>query len=213
LANATQTTADGGSAADAVRHEFDAKARSQTSIILGRFVRHRLAMVSLGVLVLLALVAIVVPFFLPYNFADTSSGGYLTPSARHLLGTDQLGRDGLAQLLRGTQFSLLSNLLVLQTPALSVLAEAMDMERTTLTRNLRPLITAGWVTVQPGASARRREARLTPIGRAKWEQGKSLWRLGQNALNASLGEAEVARLHQMVDQCLPLLRNPVRGGH
>jgi len=115
--------------------------------------------------------------------------------------------------LRVTQFSLLSNLLVLQTPALSVLAEAMDMERTTLTRNLRPLITAGWVTVQPGASARRREARLTPIGRAKWEQGKSLWRLGQNALNASLGEAEVARLHQMVDQCLPLLRNPVRGGH
>jgi len=106
LANATQTTADGGSAADAVRHEFDAKARSQTSIILGRFVRHRLAMVSLGVLVLLALVAIIVPFFLPYNFADTSSGGYLTPSARHLLGTDQLGRDGLAQLLRGTQFSL-----------------------------------------------------------------------------------------------------------
>ncbi len=112
--------------------------------------------------------------------------------------------------LRVTQFSLLSNLLALQTPALSVLAEAMDMERTTLTRNLRPLITAGWVTVQPGASARRREARLTPIGRAKCEQAKSLWRLGQNALNASLGEAEVARLHLMVDRCLPLLRNPVR---
>ena len=106
MANATQTTAADGSAADAVRHEFDAKARSQTSIILGRFVRHRLAMVSLGVLVLMAVLSIVVPFFLPYSFADASSGGSLPPSGRHLLGTDQIGHDTLAQLLRGTQFSL-----------------------------------------------------------------------------------------------------------
>ena len=106
MANATQTTAVDGPAADAVRHEFDAKARSQTSIILGRFFRHRLAMISLGVLVLLAVASFVVPLFLKYNYADTSSGGYLKPGGGHILGTDQLGRDALAQLLRGTQFSL-----------------------------------------------------------------------------------------------------------
>ena len=45
--------------------------------------------------------------------------------------------------LRVTQFSLMSNLLSLHAPTLSLLAEAMDMERTTLLRNLRPLAAAG----------------------------------------------------------------------
>jgi peptide/nickel transport system permease protein len=105
LANATQSTAV-GTAADAVRSEFDAKARSQSSIIFGRFVRHRAAMISLGLLVLLVLAAFLVPPLLPYNYQDTSSGGFLKPGGGHPLGTDQLGRDTLAQLLRGTQFSL-----------------------------------------------------------------------------------------------------------
>jgi DNA-binding MarR family transcriptional regulator len=111
--------------------------------------------------------------------------------------------------LRGTQFSLLSNLLALQAPTLSVLAEAMDMERTTLTRNLRPLITAGWVALRPGRNARHREARMTPAGRAKWAQAKPHWRRAQSALTAVLGDAEVSRLHRLVDRCLPLLRSPV----
>ncbi|GAA3439317.1 hypothetical protein GCM10018954_089380 [Kutzneria kofuensis] len=92
MANATQTATVDGPAADAVRHEFDAKARSQTSIIFGRFVRHRLAMASLGVLILLAIASFVVPLFLKYNYSDTSAGGYLRPGGGHLLGTDQLGR-------------------------------------------------------------------------------------------------------------------------
>ncbi|XIF83569.1 ABC transporter permease [Kutzneria buriramensis] len=100
----TQSTAVGTAAA--VRSEFDAKARSQSSIIFGRFVRHRAAMISLGLLLLLVLAAFLVPPLLPYNYQDTSSGGFLKPGGGHLLGTDQLGRDTLAQLLRGTQFSL-----------------------------------------------------------------------------------------------------------
>jgi DNA-binding MarR family transcriptional regulator len=112
--------------------------------------------------------------------------------------------------LRGTQFSLLSNLLALQAPTLSVLAEAMDMERTTLTRNLRPLIAAGWVSLRPGHNPRNREARMTSAGRAKWVQAKPHWRRAQSALNSALGEAEVARLHRLVDRYLPRLRSPVR---
>ncbi|MFC0433555.1 ABC transporter permease [Kutzneria buriramensis] len=104
MANVTQSTAVGTAAA--VRSEFDAKARSQSSIIFGRFVRHRAAMISLGLLLLLVLAAFLVPPLLPYNYQDTSSGGFLKPGGGHLLGTDQLGRDTLAQLLRGTQFSL-----------------------------------------------------------------------------------------------------------
>ena len=110
--------------------------------------------------------------------------------------------------LRVTQFSLMSSLLKLQAPTLAELAETMDMERTTLLRNLRPLVAAGWVRVEARPHSRRREVRLTPAGHAKWVRAKRFWRLAQNAVNSTLGESEVARLHQRVDRYLSQLRSP-----
>jgi peptide/nickel transport system permease protein len=91
----------------AVLSEFDTQARRQSRVVLGRFLRHRLAMSSLAVLVLLILAAFLIPLFWRYGFADTSSAGYLSPSPTHPLGTNQIGNDMFAQLLRGTQLSLL----------------------------------------------------------------------------------------------------------
>jgi peptide/nickel transport system permease protein len=91
----------------AARSEFDTQARKQSRVILGRFLRHRLAMISLTVLILLVLVTFVMPFFWPYTYQSTASGGYLVPSAAHPLGTNQVGNDTVAQVLRGTKISLL----------------------------------------------------------------------------------------------------------
>jgi peptide/nickel transport system permease protein len=103
---ATNAEPPGPQPGEVGRHDFDTKARKQSRVILGRFLRHRLAMVSLTVLVLLVVLAFVVPIFWNYNFEDTSSGGYLSPSAAHPLGTNQVGNDMFAQVLRGTQLSL-----------------------------------------------------------------------------------------------------------
>ncbi|MGH3437525.1 MAG: ABC transporter permease [Sciscionella sp.] len=92
--------------ADTGKSDFDTKARKQSQVIMRRFLHHRLAMGSLIVLLLLIILAFVVPIFWPYNYADTSSGGYLDPSSTHPLGTNQVGNDMLAQLMRGTQLSL-----------------------------------------------------------------------------------------------------------
>jgi peptide/nickel transport system permease protein len=100
-------SAAGTAVFDAARFEFDTQARKQSRVILYRFLGHRLAMTSLAVLVLLVLLAFVLPLFWPYSFADTSSAGYLPPSPDHPLGTNQVGNDTVAQLLRGTQLSLL----------------------------------------------------------------------------------------------------------
>jgi len=110
--------------------------------------------------------------------------------------------------LRVTQFSLMSSLSKLQAPTLAELAESMDMERTTLLRNLRPLVAAGWVRVEARAHSRRQEARLTPAGHAKWAQARRFWRVAQNAVNSTLGESEVERLHRRVDRYLSQLRSP-----
>jgi len=110
--------------------------------------------------------------------------------------------------LRITQFSLMSNLFRLKAPTLAQLAGTMDMERTTLLRNLRPLVAAGWVRAEQHANTRQREVSLTPAGRAKWSAAKPLWRVAQDAVNSALGDSEVARLHRRVDHYLSRLPSP-----
>jgi len=86
------------------------KARKQSVVILRRFVRHRLAMISLFVFVALFIFAFVggALWKYPYTYEDVSGGGrYLAPSFGHPFGTDSLAADSMSQVLRGTQFSIL----------------------------------------------------------------------------------------------------------
>jgi DNA-binding MarR family transcriptional regulator len=99
----------------------------------------------------------------------------------------------------------------LQTPTLAELSDSMDMERTTLLRNLRPLVAAGWVRVESRANSRQLQASLTPAGRAKYSEARPLWRLAQNAVGSALGETEVVRLNRRVDRYLSQLRPEVGG--
>lgn len=74
-----------------------------------KFVRHRLAMVGLGMVVSVALVAIVGPFFLPDAFFTDflSHPPPAPPSTLHFLGTDTSGRDVLARVALGARTSLI----------------------------------------------------------------------------------------------------------
>ncbi|HWC83376.1 MAG TPA: ABC transporter permease [Pseudonocardiaceae bacterium] len=95
---------------------FDAtKARRQSTVIIKRFLRHRLAMISLVVFVVLVLFAFIggALWKYSYSYEDTTGGGrYLPPTIDHPFGTDSLAADSLSQVLRGTQFSLLIALVV-----------------------------------------------------------------------------------------------------
>jgi peptide/nickel transport system permease protein len=93
----------------------DSKARKQSTVIFKRFLRHKLAMASLVVFVLLLLFAFVGGGLWKYSYQyedTTGTGRYLPPSLAHPFGTDSLAADSLAQVLRGTQFSLLIALVV-----------------------------------------------------------------------------------------------------
>ena len=76
-------------------------------VILRRFLRHKLGVGGLAVVVLLALIAIVVPMLWPYGHGEITPDLSQPPSATHPMGTDTLGRDLFAQTLRGLQQSLL----------------------------------------------------------------------------------------------------------
>ena len=89
------------------------EARSQWQLFRRRFVRHRMAMVSLVVLIILIVVCFgatwIAPF--PKNNQDLLSGS-LSPSRHHLFGTDRIGRDELTEVLYAGQVSLAIGLAV-----------------------------------------------------------------------------------------------------
>ncbi len=107
--------------------------------------------------------------------------------------------------LKTTQYSLLTNVVKLGPIRPGALATAMRMEPSTLTRNLRPLIDAGWITLDAGPDARSRLVQITDAGQAKRAQAQRCWKGAQLSLNDRLGVDRVAALHALVDESLLVL--------
>ncbi|GAB3764095.1 MarR family transcriptional regulator [Ramlibacter monticola] len=113
----------------------------------------------------------------------------------------EVGKTGL----RGTQYSLLSYVVKLAPVRPVDLARAMKVDASTLTRNLRPLVDAGWVTLGAGEDARSRRVEATAKGREKRQEAQRRWRVAQESLNQRLGTQRVLALHALLDECQELL--------
>lgn len=113
--------------------------------------------------------------------------------------------------LKTTQYSLLSAIERLAPVRPIDLAAAMTMDASTLTRNLRPLVEAGWATIGPGGDARSRLIEITAAGAAKRAVAQRCWRAAQEALNQQLGPERVAALHASIDDALARLSTPADG--
>ena len=110
--------------------------------------------------------------------------------------------------LKTTQYSLLSHVMRLQPVRPGELAAEMDMDASTLTRNLQPLLKQGWIEVGPGDDGRSRFVTLTAAGREKRDQAQREWKRAQLTFNDHIGEARVVRLHALIDECLALINEP-----
>jgi DNA-binding MarR family transcriptional regulator len=104
-----------------------------------------------------------------------------------------------------SQYSLLSNLSD-TAQSLSELANRLEMDRTTLTRNLEPLLERGLVARATGEDARRRLYKLTPAGRKLRRSAYAAWKVAQQALEKALGRDLVANIHAQLDQALSKLK-------
>ena len=103
--------------------------------------------------------------------------------------------------LKTTQYSVPTNAARQPLPV-AELAERLGTERTTLTRNLKPLLDAGWVTLEAGADSCQRIVTITDAGRAKVKQAYVAWRAAKDALEDRLGTATVRALHVQLDATL-----------
>jgi len=110
-----------------------------------------------------------------------------------------------AEGLRLPQYSLLMHLS--DSPqALQPLAERMDMDRTTLTRALKPLVASGWVAQSAGTDARQHLFALTAAGQAKRASAQAVWADAQRALEAVLSRDFVAALNRTLEDALARLK-------
>jgi len=101
--------------------------------------------------------------------------------------------------LKNTQYSLLSYVVKLGPIRPVDLAKRMQMDASTLTRNLQLLQELGWLTVEAGEDARSRLVEATSAGYAKRVEGQRAWKAAQTALNEKLGAERVAALHELLD--------------
>jgi DNA-binding MarR family transcriptional regulator len=116
----------------------------------------------------------------------------------------ELARAGL----KTSQYSLLSHVLKLGPIRPGDLAEAMTMDASTLTRNLRPLLDAGWLVMGPGDDGRSRLVHITAAGRLKRTEAQRHWKAAQQRLNQALGLDTVLALHALLDESLQRLATP-----
>ena len=107
--------------------------------------------------------------------------------------------------LKTTQYSLLSHVLKLGPIRPGDLAAVMTMDASTLTRNLKPMLAAGWLVQSAGDDGRSRLVHVTPAGRDKRAQAQRHWKAAQDGLNHLLGAEHVRALHALVDDSLELL--------
>ncbi len=100
--------------AEGVRGRLDrlSTVRSQRAIIWDKFRRHKAAMIAALVLIVLTVVVYAAPLIAPYDFDEIDlPNRQQPPSAEHLMGTDDLGRDLFTRILYGGRISLTSGIL------------------------------------------------------------------------------------------------------
>jgi DNA-binding MarR family transcriptional regulator len=94
--------------------------------------------------------------------------------------------------VRITQFNLLATLVQTGPLPTTRLADFLGLERTTLTRNLRPLIRDGLVRVDEGEDRRVRKTAITSAGEEAARHAFPFWRKAQDA---ALGSNSPSRPH------------------
>lgn len=114
-----------------------------------------------------------------------------------------------AQAIKVTQYSILANA-ARGERSVSEFAAELEMDRSTLSRNLGPLAAQGWVSISIGADPRSRSISVTPAGRRKLKAALPLWRKAQCEVESILGAEDVGELHRKIERALAAL--PVSSG-
>ncbi|MBM0744817.1 winged helix-turn-helix transcriptional regulator (plasmid) [Phormidium sp. CLA17] len=105
-----------------------------------------------------------------------------------------------------TQFTILVAVAMAETGTINELAEILVMDRTTLTRNLKPLDREGWLKIEPGQDQRTRLVSLTPNGKAALIKALPLWKQAQDSVVEVFGQQRLNILLSSLTEATALVR-------
>jgi DNA-binding MarR family transcriptional regulator len=94
--------------------------------------------------------------------------------------------------LKITMFRLLRRISEAGQPTISELARIVDLDRSTLGRNLKVLERLGLVQLAGGQDERSKVVSLTAKGRTKFEKALPLWAQAQRSMQSRLGDERAA---------------------
>ncbi|MDP2330166.1 MAG: MarR family winged helix-turn-helix transcriptional regulator [Reyranella sp.] len=115
--------------------------------------------------------------------------------SRHLVSTG----------LKISQFSLLGFVAARGPVSITELSEMLSTDRTTLTRNLRPLLTSGIIERVAAGDRRRHELVATPAGRALFKRALPLWSAAEQEVRTAMGARLTADLHGALERSMEKL--------
>jgi DNA-binding MarR family transcriptional regulator len=107
--------------------------------------------------------------------------------------------------LRATQFTLLAAISETGTIAISQLSNILVMDRTTLTRNLKPLEAKRLIKIVPGEDRRTRTLTLTDKGKKTFEKSFPVWRQAQAKVIERLTEKRWRELLKQLDRTVEII--------
>jgi DNA-binding MarR family transcriptional regulator len=107
--------------------------------------------------------------------------------------------------LKISQFSLLGFVTAKGPVSIGKLSEYLATDRTTLTRNLRPLLAQGLVERAESGDKRKRELVATAAGRALFKRALPLWADAEREVRAAMGGKLTTDLHGALDKSMEKL--------
>jgi DNA-binding MarR family transcriptional regulator len=124
----------------------------------------------------------------------------LRAASRHV---SRMYDDALAPLgLTITGYFLLARVDALAAPSMNELAESAQMDRSTLSRNLKPLLDAKFIAAAAGDDRRRKEFSLTAKGRTRLAAAYPRWRDAQLRFKRVYGASESQALTALLGRAL-----------
>jgi len=116
--------------------------------------------------------------------------------------TQRYDRELAAAGLNLNQYSILRR--ASRTPqTVGALAREIGMDRTTLSRDLKPLVAEDWIELASSEDdARAKLVRIRPAGKRVLERARPLWRKAQDDIDARLGATGVKALHAQLDRAM-----------
>ncbi|MDA1090512.1 MAG: MarR family winged helix-turn-helix transcriptional regulator [Proteobacteria bacterium] len=107
--------------------------------------------------------------------------------------------------LKATQFSVLAAVATAGPASMTVISKALVMDRTTLTRNLKPLMVRGLVKVGTSAhDLRQRQIVITREGKAVLSKALPLWKKAHSQIVEGIGHARWQGMTRLLEEAITL---------